>query len=78
MKLAQLRKIPETVTSAVRMRGTEAQDAPVPTPVVPWYRQRLKLAAAAGAILVLVFGWLIHAWTWTGPNPRPLATTNAK
>ena len=23
-------------------------------------------------------GWLIHAWTWTGPNPRPVAVTNAK
>ena len=29
MKLAHLRRIPEAVTDAVRMRGTEAQDAPL-------------------------------------------------
>ena len=66
MKLAHLRKIPETVSGAVRMRGTDAQDAPITAaPALPWYRQRLKLAAAAAALLVLLFGWLIHAWLGT-------------
>ena len=66
MKLAQLRRIPEAVTDAVRMRGTEAQDTPVSAPALPWYRQRLKVAAAAGAVVVLLFGWLIHGWLSTG------------
>ena len=66
MKLAQLRRIPEAVTDAVRMRGTEAQDTPVSAPALPWYRQRLKVAAASGAVVVLLFGWLIHGWLSTG------------
>jgi HlyD family secretion protein len=66
MKLAQLRKIPEAVTDAVRMRGTEAQDTPVSAPSLPWYRQRLKVAAVTGAVVVLLFGWLIHGWLSTG------------
>jgi len=66
MKLAQLRKIPEAVTDAVRMRGTEAQDTAVSAPALPWYRQRLKVAAAGAAALVLLFGWLIHGWLSTG------------
>jgi len=67
MKLAQLRRIgiPEKTPDAVGIRGTEAQDAPISAPVPPWYRQRLKVAAAAAAIAVLVFGWLIHAWLST-------------
>ena len=66
MKLAQLRRIPEAVTDAVRMRGTEAQDTLVSAPALPWYRQRLKVAAAAAAAGVLLFGWLIHGWLSTG------------
>jgi HlyD family secretion protein len=66
MKLAQLRRIPEAVTDAVRMRGTEAQDTPVSAPAPPWYRQRLKVAGAAAAAVVLLFGWLIHGWLSTG------------
>jgi HlyD family secretion protein len=66
MKLAQLRRIPEAVTDAVRMRGTEAQDKPLDTPVVRWTRQRIALAGTAAALLVLLFGWLIHAWLSTG------------
>jgi HlyD family secretion protein len=66
MKLAQLRKIPEAVSDAVRMRGTEAQDKPLDSPVLRWTRRRLALAAAGAALLVLLFGWLIHAWLATG------------
>jgi HlyD family secretion protein len=66
MKLAQLRRIPEAVTDAVRMRGTEAQDTPVSAPAPPWYRQRLKVAGAAAAAVALLFGWLIHGWLSTG------------
>jgi HlyD family secretion protein len=68
MKLAQLRhiKIPEKVSEAVGMRGTEAQDAPRTVSVTFWQRHRLRLAAAAAALLVLVFGWLIHGWLATG------------
>jgi HlyD family secretion protein len=66
MKLTQLRKIPEAVSDAVRMRGTEAQDKPLDSPVVRWTRRRLALAGAGAALLVLLFGWLIHAWLTTG------------
>src|SRR5579862_4373623 len=66
MKLAQLRRIPEAVTDAVRMRGTEAQDKPLDSPVVRWTRQRIALAGTGAALLVLLFGWLIHAWLSTG------------
>jgi HlyD family secretion protein len=66
MKLAQLRRIPEAVTDAVRMRGTEAQDAPLRTPEPLWTRRRLWLAGGAAALLVLLFAWLIHGWLATG------------
>jgi HlyD family secretion protein len=66
MNLAQLRRIPEAVTDAVRMRGTEAQDTPVSARAPPWYRQRLKVAGAAAAAVALLFGWLIHGWLSTG------------
>jgi HlyD family secretion protein len=61
MKLAHLRKIPAAVSDDLRMRGTEAQDAPVASST-PWRRYRLHAALGAGALLVLLFGWLIHAW----------------
>jgi HlyD family secretion protein len=66
MKLAQLRRIPEAVTDAVRMRGTQAQDAPLRAPEVLWTRRRLWLAGGAAAFLVLLFTWLIHGWLATG------------
>ena len=66
MKLAQLRKIPETVSEAVRMRGTEAQDAPLSTPPPFWRQQRVRIALAAAAALILLFAWLIHGWFRTG------------
>jgi HlyD family secretion protein len=66
MKLAQLRRIPEAVTDAVRMRGTEAQDARLKEPEVLWTRRRLWLAGGAAAFLVLLFAWLIHGWLATG------------
>jgi len=67
MKLAQLRKIPEAVTDAVRMRGTEAQDTPLSVPAATrWTDKRLWLAGGAAALLVLLFVWLIHGWLTTG------------
>jgi HlyD family secretion protein len=66
MKLAHLRRIPEAVTDAVRMRGTEAQDAPLRAAEAFWTRQRLWLAGGAAAFLVLLFTWLIHGWLATG------------
>jgi HlyD family secretion protein len=66
MKLAQLRRIPDAVTDAMRVRGTEAQDTPLKAPEVLWTRRRLWLAGGAGALLVLLFAWLIHGWLATG------------
>jgi len=66
MKLAQLRKIPATASEAAAIRGTEGQDAPLDSPIPPWRRHRLALAAAGAALLVLLLGWLIHAWLGMG------------
>jgi HlyD family secretion protein len=66
MKLAQLRKIPETVSEAVRMRGTEAQDVPLSAPPSFWRQQRVRIALLAAAALILLFAWLIHGWFRTG------------
>jgi HlyD family secretion protein len=66
MKLAQLRRTPEAVTDAVRMRGTEAQDAPLRAPEPLWSRRRLWLAGGATAFVLLLFAWLIHGWLATG------------
>ncbi len=66
MKLAQLRRIPEAVSDVVRMRGTEAQDAPRSVSETFWQRHRLRLALGGGALLVLIFAWLIHGWLATG------------
>ena len=66
MKLAHLRRIPEAVTDAVRMRGTEAQDAPLRGAEAFWTRERLRLAGGAAALMVLLFSWLIHGWLATG------------
>ena len=66
MKLAHLRRIPEAVTDAVRMRGTEAQDAPLRGAEAFWTRERLWLAGGAAALMVLLFRWLIHGWLATG------------
>ena len=66
MKLAHLRRIPEAVTDAVRMRGTDAQDAPLRGAKAFWTRERLWLAGGAAALMVLLFSWLIHGWLATG------------
>lgn len=66
MKLAQLRRIPEAMTDAVRMRGTAAQDTPLAAPATLWTRKRLWFAGGAAAFLVLLFAWLIHGWLATG------------
>lgn len=66
MKLAQLRRIPEAVSEAARMRGTDAQDTLRHTAPAPlWRRPRWILAGAAG-FLALLFAWLIHGWLTTG------------
>lgn len=66
MKLAHLRRIPEAVSDAARMRGTEAQDTPRTVDPAPlWTRPRWLIGGAA-AFLVLLFAWLIHGWLTTG------------
>lgn len=66
MKLAQLRKMPEKVSEAVGMRGTESQDTPLASPVKRWTRRRLALGGGAAALAIVVFAWLIHGWLTTG------------
>ncbi|HET9331799.1 MAG TPA: efflux RND transporter periplasmic adaptor subunit [Steroidobacteraceae bacterium] len=66
MKLAQLRKIPAAVTEAAGIRGTDAQDTPVSTPVGLWQRHRLPILVGAAALVVLLFAWLIHGWLRSG------------
>ncbi|HEY7962547.1 MAG TPA: HlyD family efflux transporter periplasmic adaptor subunit [Steroidobacteraceae bacterium] len=66
MKLAQLRKIPEAVTEAAGIRGTDAQDKPVSTPAGLWPRHRLPILLGAAALVVLLFAWLIHGWLRSG------------
>jgi HlyD family secretion protein len=67
MNLAQLRRVPgpaaDSPVEEARMRGTEAQDAPLSTPSSLWRRHQVRIALAAGTLVaVLVFAWLIHAW----------------
>src|ERR1700683_5197632 len=66
MKLAHLRKIPDSTSETVRMRGTEAQDSSRAASGFDWRRHRLRFALGGAALLVLVFGWLFHAWLGTG------------
>ena len=70
MKLAQLKKIPEsdsaaTARDAVRMRGTEAQDAPLSTARSLWQRHRLALTLAASAVPLALLVWAVHGWLAT-------------
>lgn len=62
MKLAQLRRLPLTTIASASMRGTEAQDAPLPESAGPARRALRYGLAAAAAVLVLLFAFLIHAW----------------
>ncbi len=62
MKLAQLRKLPETTTDAVRMRGTDAQDALLTKAEPHWRRFKLRYAFGGAALLLLVLAWLLHGW----------------
>ena len=66
MKLAQLRKIPEAVTEAAGIRGTDAQDKPVSTPAGLCPRHSLPILLGAAALVVLLFAWLIHGWLRSG------------
>src|SRR5215469_18312862 len=71
MKLAHLKKIPELPVSGAnadpaRMRGTEAQDAPLSTPASLWRRHRRTLALGGCVLLLGLFAWLIHGWLRTG------------
>jgi HlyD family secretion protein len=61
MKLAQLRKI-ETPADPNRMRGTEAQDAPLNETPAHWRRFRVRYALAAAALFALLCAWLVHGW----------------
>jgi HlyD family secretion protein len=68
VKLAHLKKTHDPATGAaaaaqhLRVRGTDAQDAPVATPASRWRRHRLPIAVGGVALLLLLFAWLIHAW----------------
>ena len=65
MKLAQLRKIP--VSEPERIRGTDAQDAPLTTRVPPWRRHRVALALGGSAlVLLLLLGFAFKGWLGTG------------
>src|SRR5579864_6020225 len=66
MKLAQLRRIPEAVSDAARMRGTEAQDSALTSPGTFWTRRRWWLIGGAAGFVILSFAWLIHGWLTTG------------
>src|SRR5262249_41506751 len=70
MKLAHLRKIADPAAGetaeGARMRGTEAQDAPLAAPAAPWRRWRLQAAIGAGALLALLLAWAVHGWLTTG------------
>jgi len=57
MKLAQLRKLPETTPEAARMRGTQAQDALLQEAQPHWRRFRLRYGIG-GAGLLLLDTWL--------------------
>jgi len=71
MKLAHLKRITDSSSPApaadeVRMRGTQAQDAPLSTPPPLWRHYRMRLMLAAAALAVFVLAWLIHGWLATG------------
>jgi len=70
MKLAHLRKIADPAADATaegaRMRGTEAQDAPLSAPASPWRRWRLQAAIGGGVLLALLLVWAVHGWLTTG------------
>jgi HlyD family secretion protein len=70
MKLAQLKKIHDPAVPAApetaRMRGTEAQDAPVSESRPWWHRQRRVLALGGAALVLLLFAWLLHGWLRSG------------
>jgi HlyD family secretion protein len=69
MKLAQLKKIPVSDPAApgsVRMRGTEAQDAPLATRLPPWRRNRVAFVFGTSALVVLLLlGFALEGWLGT-------------
>jgi len=70
MKLAQLKKIPVSdpgAPGAERIRGTDAQDAPLTTRLRPWWHHRAALTLGGGALLVLLLlGFAFKGWLGTG------------
>jgi len=69
MRLAQLKKIPvgdPAAPGTVRMRGTEAQDAPLATRLPPWRRHRVAFALGCSALVVLLLlGFALDGWLGT-------------
>lgn len=65
MKLAHLRKLPDTPGDN-RLRGTEAQDAAISATPSHWQRFKVRYAAGAAAAVLLLFAWLIIAWLHSG------------
>ena len=70
MKVAQLKKIPlgdPAAPGEVRIRGTDAQDAPLTTRMPPWRRHRVSLALGGGALLLLLLlGFAFRGWLGAG------------
>jgi HlyD family secretion protein len=70
MNLAQLKKIPESPAAAaaraeIRMRGTDAQDAPLSSALSLWRRHRLSLTLLACALPLALLAWAVHGWLAT-------------
>jgi HlyD family secretion protein len=66
MKLAHLRKLPDTDADVTRMRGTDAQDAARVEPATHWRRYRLRYTLGAAALFAVLLGWLVVAWLHSG------------
>src|SRR5215472_7202672 len=70
MKLAQLKKIPVTISGTpegARIRGTDAQDAPLTASMPSWRRHRVALALGGSAlVLLLLLGFAFRGWLGTG------------
>ena len=67
MKLAQLKKLPETPADpATGIRGTQAQDSALTGEPAHWQRFRLLYAGLGAALLLVVVVLLVHGWLHSG------------
>jgi HlyD family secretion protein len=64
MKIAELRRLPPIPDAAAPIRTTSAQDTPVVTEPVRWYRKRqIQIAAGAATLLIAALAWLLTEWS---------------